>query len=252
MTSDGEPPMAVTGTVVPCLASRGEWLVVTSDVHLGSAYAQSARFRELIERLQPGVALALAGDVLDNPRHHLAEFEQSCLDALEQRAAAAPVFWIIGNHDDTYAPPERSQIRFCRELVWNGCLSVVHGDRFDNLMPRNRWFIRCFRMLHALRLHLGAPPLHVAVFAKRFGLLYRFLCNHVTRNAVEHAHERGLTTIACGHVHQAADRESEGVRYVNLGAWTEREPHCLLVAGERMRLFPVTAVLTEPDFVSVR
>ena len=97
-----------------------------------------------------------------------------------------------------------------------------HGDDFDDVMPRNRLFMRFCKRLHRLRIRLGAPPVHVAEFAKSwFPLFYRVLRKQVKLNAVRCAAENGVGAITCGHTHYMEDGHHDGVRYINTGSWTE-------------------------------
>ena len=94
----------------------------------------------------------------------------------------------------------------------------------------------CFRLFHHLRLRLGAEPVHVAHYAKKWGALYRFLRRNVMLNAVEHAREGGFEAVTCGHTHFVEDVLCDGVRYLNTGAWTEVPIYVLLVTDEAIRL----------------
>ena len=85
-----------------------------------------------------------------------------------------------------------------------------------------------------MRILLGAESIHVALYAKRFALLYRVLLRHVMLNAVEYARENGYRAVACGHTHCMEDRIVDGIRYLNTGAWTERTSHYLRVDGESL------------------
>jgi UDP-2,3-diacylglucosamine pyrophosphatase LpxH len=108
-------------------------------------------------------------------------------------------------------------------------LFVSHGYDFDNIMPRNRWFILIFRAFHRVRMLMGAESVHVAHYAKRFGPLYRVLRRHVAANAAEYAREQGFGVVTCGHTHYVEDVVIDGVRYINTGAWTERPVFYLAV-----------------------
>jgi UDP-2,3-diacylglucosamine pyrophosphatase LpxH len=88
-------------------------------------------------------------------------------------------------------------------------------------MPRNQAFMKAFKWMHDLRVKLGARPVHVAKYAKKWNLFYRFLCKNVMMNAVDCALENGFEVVTCGHTHYPEDRIFNGIRYINTGAWTE-------------------------------
>ncbi|OVE80783.1 hypothetical protein BVY04_04940 [bacterium M21] len=222
--------------------------LITSDVHLGSSHCRLHEFSQLLAALHPHIPLVLAGDTIDDPKQRLDDETMSVLNQLMGRTKHAPVIWVKGNHDDGYEFPKEHQMQVQMEFTIPNRLHVSHGDTFDNVMPHNRWFIRSFKLLHSLRMKMGARPVHVADYAKRFGLLYNYLRSRVMTSAIEHAKENDFPVIACGHVHFPEDRISEEVRYLNLGAWTESPNHCLLVDDKEISLVTVADALKNPDW----
>lgn len=224
--------------------------VVTSDIHLGSKHSRAEPFQGFVAKLGKGVCLILAGDIIDDPKRILTRDHQQALDAIIARSKENRVIWVHGNHDDNYKPPLTETIAFCKEYSIGQRLFITHGDHFDNVMPYNRYFLWCFSLLHRLRILLGAHPVHVAQFAKKFGVLYRFLRKNVAQNAVEHAKENNVDAVACGHVHYAEDVMIEGIRYINLGAWTEEPAYCLLVDSESLKLVTIEEAMSDTSFFS--
>ena len=219
--------------------------LITSDLHLGSEYSRVGLFKTMVERLQPSVCLVLAGDTIDAPGRPLSQDAEAALQVIRDRANSNSVIWIEGNHDDGYYPPDTNTIQFSLEYAIGSRLCIIHGDTFDGVMPKNKWFVRSFKFFHKLRLRLGADPIHVADYAKKFGGLYRFLCRKVMVCAVDHARQGGFDAIVCGHVHFAEDTFHEGLRYINLGAWTESPCFCLLVDDESIRLIAVEEAMLD-------
>ncbi|MDY6951967.1 MAG: hypothetical protein SWE60_10670, partial [Thermodesulfobacteriota bacterium] len=115
-------------------------------------------------------------------------------------------------------------------------LLIMHGDQFDEVMPRNQGFVKAFMMMHDLRVKLGAKPVHVAHYAKKWDLFYKVLRRNVMINAVDCARANGYGAVACGHTHYAEDRMLNGIRYINTGAWTECPAFCLIVTAKNMTL----------------
>ena len=103
-------------------------------------------------------------------------------------------------------------------------------------MPRNQAFMKAFLLMHNLRVKLGAKPVHVANYAKKWEILYKVLRRNVMMNAVNCAMENGYEAVACGHTHYPEDTVFNGVRYINTGAWTESPACYLLVTAEQMTL----------------
>jgi UDP-2,3-diacylglucosamine pyrophosphatase LpxH len=80
-----------------------------------------------------------------------------------------------------------------------------------------------------LRVKLGARPVHVAHYAKKWEIFYKVLRRNVMMNAVNCAVENGYEAVVCGHTHYAENRIFHGVKYINTGAWTELPASYLLV-----------------------
>ena len=97
-------------------------------------------------------------------------------------------------------------------------------------------FIKAFKLMHDLRVKLGARPVHVAKYAKKWELFYRFLRKNVMINAVNCAMENGYEAVTCGHTHYPEDRVFNGIRYINTGTWTEFPAFYLQVTGDEMTL----------------
>ena len=195
--------------------------VITSDLHLGSPHAKCDAFRTFLRDLPDGTTLVLNGDTIDDPRRPLPPEHQALLTELRGAPPRLQVVWIIGNHDEGGDGPLGDAIAWQPDYAIGRRIHVAHGYDFDNVMPYNRWFIWLFKRMHALRVRLGAPPVHVAEYAKRWGLLYRFLRRNVMMNAVEFAREHGVGCVCSGHTHYSEEREVDGVRYLNTGSWTE-------------------------------
>ncbi len=214
--------------------------IITSDTHFGCKYFEAKTFSSFLDTLPADAELILAGDVVDVAYKGFTGTHSNALERLIALSERQPVVWVRGNHDRKFSPADSGQIRMVDEYAIGKRLYIAHGHRFDNIMPYHQWFIHLFHAIHALRILLGAGTIHVARHAKRFPTLYAVLCNHVARNAIQHAKEQGFQAVVCGHTHHAEEREMDGIRYFNTGAWTEATPHYLVATGDEMTLHPVT------------
>jgi UDP-2,3-diacylglucosamine pyrophosphatase LpxH len=115
-------------------------------------------------------------------------------------------------------------------------LLIFHGDNFDEIMPKSRLFMKAFKLMHNVRVKLGATPVHVAHYAKKWKLFYKVLRNNVMMNAVKCAKENNYKAITCGHTHFSEDVVFDGTRYINTGTWTETPISYLVVTDEEMTL----------------
>jgi len=212
--------------------------IVVSDLHLGSEYSLHDTFLHLLETLPEDSSIILNGDVIDDPRAELPSSHKKILDWLREESFQREVVWVLGNHDANYTLPNPGKITFTQHFNIGQRLLIAHGDDFDEIMPKNLWFIRLFKFWHQVRLRLGASPVHVACYAKKWQLLYRVLTRHVMKNAVRCAKEKRFAAITCGHTHYPEDIQVDGVRYINTGCWTETPAFYLSVNQKTMTLNP--------------
>jgi UDP-2,3-diacylglucosamine pyrophosphatase LpxH len=210
--------------------------IIVSDLHIGSRYFLYQDFERFLGTISRDYELILNGDIIDNPYEDLKEPHQQILELIRQASYRQKVVWVRGNHDNGYTPRRFGKIRFKPLHSIEHRLLIAHGDYFDEIMPKNLAFMRAFKLMHDLRVKLGAKPVHVANYAKKWEILYKVLRRHVMMNAVNCALENGYEAVACGHTHYPEDTVFNGVRYINTGAWTESPACYLLVTAEQMTL----------------
>lgn len=210
--------------------------VIVSDLHIGSQYFLSSEFRRFLEIIPENYELILNGDILNNPYEKLKPSHQGIMDLIEKVSSKQKIVWVKGNHDNGYASKGFGKVHFKRLHHIGDSLLIAHGDDFDGIMPKNRTFIKAFKMMHDLRVRFGAKPVHVAKYAKKWAPFYKVLRKNVMMNAVNCAIENGYKSVICGHTHYPEDRIFRGIRYINTGAWTESPAFYLLVTDYEMTL----------------
>lgn len=215
-------------------------LFVTSDVHLGSRHCRVDNFNNFLDRLPDSATLVLNGDTVDHPRRRLTPVYQEALDRLIRESRRRRVVWVAGNHDEDVRPEGCGDMEFVPSLKIPGRLCVVHGFYLHRYIPAYEPFVLCVKGLHRLRILMGAEPVHVAQYVKRWTALYGVLCGYVRNSAIRYAREQGVGMVACGHIHHPEDTVIEGIRYVNTGTWTEAPPWCLRVEEAKAELCRVT------------
>lgn len=221
--------------------------IIISDLHIGSPYFQFGVFERFLEELPADHELIMNGDIIDSPYVKMEESDQRALDMIEAISYRQKVVWIRGNHDNGYVPKSFGKTIFKSSHRIGNRLLITHGDDFDEIMPRSRPFIKAFRLMHNLRVKMGARPVHVAEYAKKWKSFYRVLCKNVALNAIKCAAEDGFQAVTCGHTHYPEDIVLDGIRYINTGAWTEFPAYYLQITAEDMVLNQV-----DPSFVSHR
>jgi UDP-2,3-diacylglucosamine pyrophosphatase LpxH len=214
--------------------------IIVSDLHIGSRHFLLQDFERFLKNLPEDHELILNGDIIANPYMELPPSHQRILDLIKQVSFHQKVVWVLGNHDIGYAPKKFGEVQFKKSYILENRLLIVHGYDFDEIMPKNQAFIKAFKIMHNLRVKLGARPVHVAKYAKKWEILYRVLCNNVMMNALKCAMENGYEAVVCGHTHYPEDRFFNGIRYINTGAWTESPAFFLQVTGDKLNLKTIT------------
>jgi UDP-2,3-diacylglucosamine pyrophosphatase LpxH len=209
---------------------------IVSDLHIGSDYFLYDDFEHFLRSISEDQELILNGDIIDNPYEKLKPPHQRILDLIEMRSYHQKVVWVRGNHDNGYVPKGFEKVEFTRLYNLGHRLLIAHGDDFDEIMPKNQVFIQAFKLMHDLRVRLGARPVHVAQYAKKWEIFYKFLRKNVMMNAVNCAMENGYEAVTCGHTHYPENIVFTGIRYINTGSWTERPVFYLQVTGEELYL----------------
>ncbi len=195
---------------------------IVSDLHLGCEHVELAKLRTFLEHIPAQSTLICNGDTLDQPSRQLPDAHEHILNWLKTPPKNIRIIIIEGNHDAADELLEWGIYAETRFFLKQHAMLITHGASFDDLMGRHRWFIKIFRMLHNWRVNLGAPPVHVARYAKQWKPLYNVLCRNVQKNALLCAAAENCRTVACGHVHSSDDsRNASGIRYMNTGTWTE-------------------------------
>jgi len=213
--------------------------IIVSDLHIGSRYFLYQDFETFLGNISEEYELILNGDIIDNSYSELIEPHKRIMDLIKQASYRQRVVWVRGNHDNGYLPTEFGEVHFKNFYDINHRLLITHGDDFDEIMPRNQTFMKAFKLMHNLRIMLGAKPVHVAQYAKKWEIFYTVLRKNVMMNAVNCAIENGYEAVTCGHTHYPEDTVFNGTRYINTGAWTELPTFYLLVAPDRMTLMTV-------------
>lgn len=210
--------------------------IIVSDVHIGSKYCLCEQFINFIKGIPAGCTVVLNGDTVDYRHRHLSEKDMEALDLLRKESFSRRVVWVRGNHDRRYILKDPGRIEFKSSYSIGKRLYISHGHKFEERRLYSRMFVAFFRFFYDLRIMLGAEPVHVAYYAKKFPHLYRFFRARVRRHAVEQARENGYEAIACGHTHFTEDCAAGTIRYLNTGSWTESPIFYLAVNDKELRV----------------
>jgi UDP-2,3-diacylglucosamine pyrophosphatase LpxH len=237
-----------------------------SDIHLGTRAAQADALLEFLKHHEADV-IYLVGDIIDFWRVKRGPvWPQSHNDVLQKllrkvRKGTRIVF-IPGNHDEAlrdYCGMWFGGIEIHRDVVHIAAdgrrYLVMHGDEFDVIVRYAKWLaflgdrsyefaLWCNHPLNWLRRRLGFGYWSLSAYLK---LRVKSAVNFIGEfeNALaEEARRRHVNGVICGHIHHAADRAIDGIRYLNCGDWVES---CTALAEDehgRIRLIRWNDALT--------
>lgn len=216
-----------------------------SDLHLGSKDCQVDLLKDFLNHVNCDT-LYLLGDIIDfwalkkrlwwPPSHY------EIIQLIYQKSQSGTrVVYIPGNHDcpmRDYAEDLIGHIEIHEEMVHETAdgkrLLLIHGDILDGEIKLAAW-----------KKHVGDAGYKVLMvlnrismrFRKLFGQSYWSLATHIKSHikdaraaidiyahaAAREAAKRGVDGIVCGHIHQPAIQNIEGITYYNDGDWVE---HC--------------------------
>ena len=239
--------------------------VFISDVHLGARACRAEALLAFLDGLECE-RLYLLGDIVDGwrlqkrwfwPQTHAAVLDK--LFALAR--AGVEVTYVPGNHDAFargYCGPGPHGVSIVQEsahLAADGRRYLLaHGDAYDPSGEDGRIagvlkdltyraLLRTDRAWRAALRRLGRSEASLAAWLKaRSGVARKVVLAYEASLAAE-AKRRGFDGIVCGHIHSAANREVEGVAYVNCGDWVESCSVAVEAADGRMEVlrWPSTA-----------
>jgi UDP-2,3-diacylglucosamine pyrophosphatase LpxH len=214
-----------------------------SDLHLGTRASQAEAFLDFLS-LHDAAVIYLVGDIIDFWRVRRGViWPQSHNDVLQKLLRkvrkGAKIIFIPGNHDEvlrTYCGSNFGGIEIHRDFIHTTAAGrrflVMHGDEFDVVVRYAKWLAFLGDRSYEFALWCNHP---INWLRRRFGFGYWSLSAYLklrVKTAVnfigefEHtiareAHRRAADGVICGHIHHAADRVIDGVRYINCGDWVE-------------------------------
>jgi UDP-2,3-diacylglucosamine pyrophosphatase LpxH len=217
--------------------------IIISDLHLGTA---GSKAKELVSFLKQSSCdtLILNGDIIDGwqlkkygkwKRKHT-KFFTRILKMMENDNTK--VYYLRGNHDDfldQILPLRIGNLSIVRDLVFESSgkrYYVVHGDIFDSITTNLKWIAKLGDLGYTFLLWLNRQ---YNVYREKKGLPYYSLSQFVkgkVKSAVSYINdfETQLAAIArieqcdgiiCGHIHQPALKDIDGIQYMNSGDWVE-------------------------------
>lgn len=214
-----------------------------SDVHLGTRSAQAEMLLDFLRHTE-AETIYLVGDILDFWRiKRGAIWPQAHNDVLQKLLRKARkgtrIVYIPGNHDEgirDYAGMHFGAIEIERQALHTTAAGkrfiVLHGDEYDVVVRYARWLaflgdrgyefaLWCNQPLNLIRRRLGLGYWSLSAYLKlRVKTAVSFI-GAFEKNLAEEARRHQVDGVICGHIHHAANRDIEGVHYINTGDWVE-------------------------------
>lgn len=214
-----------------------------SDIHLGTQGCQAAMLLEFLKRYDADT-IYLVGDIIDGWRlkagwHWPQPHNDVVQKLLRKVRKGCRLVYLPGNHDEflrEYLGLTFGDIIISERIVHRTAAGdeylVLHGDQFDVVVAHARWLAHLgdwayeFTLwsngwLNRARRRLGMPYWSLSAWAKlRVKNAVSFI-GKFENVLAEEARKAGVGGIICGHIHHAADRDIDGVHYLNTGDWVE-------------------------------
>lgn len=224
---------------------RSVWI---SDLHLSTQDSRADLVHSFLDNIKVDY-LYLVGDIIDvwalrKKWHWPNQYNDVVHKLLKRTRKGAHVYYIPGNHDGffrEFAGIRFGEVHVVTEAVHTTAdgrkLLVLHGDEFDTIVQGHLWLsllgswayrylIMVNKLVNGVRRLLGMPYYSFSGAIKR---RVQAAVKHLTSFEdllVKEACRREVDGVVCGHTHQPAMREMEGVMYLNTGDWVE---HCTAI-----------------------
>jgi UDP-2,3-diacylglucosamine pyrophosphatase LpxH len=217
--------------------------IFISDVHLGT---RGCKADYLLDFLKHNDAdhIYLIGDIIDCWRLSKGWFwPQAHNDVVQKLLRKArkgtQVIYVPGNHDEPlrdYDDHDFGDVHVLNEAVHVTAdgrrLLIIHGDAFDGIVRYAPWLAKLGDSAYTMalaanhwfnraRVAFGYPYWSLSAWLKsRVKDAVKFIADFEHTVTAE-AQRRGFDGVVCGHIHQAALKEIDGILYANDGDWVE-------------------------------
>jgi len=219
--------------------------IVISDLHLGSEYSKISELTDFLRTVNCKT-LIMNGDIIDGWqlqkggkgkwKKENSDFFKVLMKMMEIQNTH--IVYIRGNHDDFIdhlAPFSFANISIVKDYMheMNGKrYYVIHGDIFDSITSKMVWLAKLGDVGYSLLLWINRI---YNIYRTKRSLPYFSLSQSIkqkVKSAVSYvsnfeeelvalARTRHVDGIICGHIHHPADRQIDGIHYLNSGDWVE-------------------------------
>lgn len=214
-----------------------------SDVHLGTVDSKAEQAAHLLKGTRCD-KLVLNGDIIDawalqrngSWRDSHTAFVRAVLKKMEKEGTE--IIYTRGNHDDIltkFLPFTLHRLRIVDEYIHTtarGDYLVVHGDGFDHVTTNHIWIAKLGsvgydlllwfnRIYNAWRRLRGKDYFSLSAYIKSKVKQAVSFASRYEEQLQSLARERDCVGIICGHIHTPANKDVNGIHYLNSGDWVE-------------------------------
>ena len=214
-----------------------------SDLHLGTRGCQADKLLDFLRDYDADL-IYLIGDIVDGwqlksgwywPQSHNDVVQK----LLRKARKGARIVYVPGNHDEflrDFYGTHFGGIEVVENIIHRAAdgrrYLVIHGDLFDVVIRHARWLallgdkaydlaIVLNTYFNAVRRVLGLPYWSLSQWLKfKVKNAVNYIGAFESTLAME-AERHQAAGVICGHIHHAAQRDFNGVRYINCGDWVE-------------------------------
>lgn len=219
---------------------RTVWI---SDVHMGTRDCKAKLLDDFL-RHHPCETLYLVGDIIDGWQmrkkiHWTRDCTKLVRRLLKLAKSGTTIYYITGNHDEflrRFANHRFDNIHILNRHTYTTAdgrrLLILHGDQFDGVARCHGllkfvgdkgcdFLMALSRIYNKARYRMGYDYWSLSSFVKqRIPRATRYI-NDYEAGAAMACKKQGFDGIVCGHIHQPAMKEINGVEYYNTGDWVE-------------------------------
>jgi UDP-2,3-diacylglucosamine pyrophosphatase LpxH len=217
--------------------------IFVSDVHLGTRTSQATALLDFL-RNNDADTIYLVGDIIDfwkvRRGPHWPQAHNDVVQKLLRKVRQGTrIVFIPGNHDEglrDFVGMHFGGIEILQSVIHRAGdgrrYVVMHGDEFDVVVRTATWLAflgdRGYELalwlnnpLNWVRRHLGLGYWSLSAYLKYSVKRAVNFIGAFEEAVASEARRNGADGIICGHIHHAADRMIDGVRYLNCGDWVE-------------------------------
>lgn len=219
---------------------RSIWI---SDAHLCSRDCRADYLLSFL-RCNKSRYLYIIGDFIDawqmKRRWYWPQIMNNVIQKVFSKAKkGTQVIYIPGNHDEglrEFAGVHFGNIQVVRDTIHETAdgkrMLVLHGDEFDAIVQHRKWLavlgdaayghlIWLNRIVNAVRKLFGMPYWSLSGYIKVRVKNAVSYVGSFEAAAVRRAREAAADGVICGHIHQPALKQVDGLCYANAGDWIE-------------------------------